>query len=146
MKYQLFIEKAAQKKLSKVTSKEKSRIIAAIKNLTEKSINHALKVLKLKKSNIITKKILNLPHAYVIYDFFREKNLKFLLKKLEESAIYSTGRYGGWKYSSMQEAFVDGKKVSENIILKLSFKKQQKQHLKIYRSPKSNEVNKRILQ
>lgn len=35
MKYKLFIEKAAQKELSKVSRKEQSRIIAAIKNLPE---------------------------------------------------------------------------------------------------------------
>ena len=35
MKYKLFIEKAAQKALSKVPPKEQSRIIAAIKDLSE---------------------------------------------------------------------------------------------------------------
>ena len=35
MKYKLFIEKVAQKELSKVPHKEQLRIIAAVKNLTE---------------------------------------------------------------------------------------------------------------
>ena len=35
MKYELFIEKAALKELSKIPSKEQSRIITSIKNLTE---------------------------------------------------------------------------------------------------------------
>ncbi|MCK4651148.1 FAD-dependent oxidoreductase [Candidatus Babeliales bacterium] len=114
-----------------------------IKNLTEKSINKTLKNLKLKTSNVITKKILHLPHAYVIYNFWREKNLKSLLEKLKDLSIHSTGRYGEWKYSSMQEAVLDGKKVVENMLCKLNFKKQ---HNRIYRSQKGNENNIKILQ
>ena len=85
-------------------------------NLAEKSIKSATKVLGLNNSNIITQKNLHIPHAYVIYNFWREKNLKKLLAQLEKISIYSTGRYGEWKYSSMQEAVLDGKKTSENLL------------------------------
>ena len=88
-------------------------------NLTEKSINHTLEILNLKKENIVIKKILNITHAYVIYDFWREQNLKKLLKKLEYMFIYSIGRYGEWKYSSMQEAVLDGKNISEKLLINL---------------------------
>ena len=98
--------------LSNKTSNKK------ITNITEKSINKTLEVLKLTNSNINTKKILNLPHAYVIYNFWREKNLTKLLKKLNDLSIYSIGRYGEWKYSSMQEAVLDGKKCAESILKK----------------------------
>ncbi|MCK4499613.1 hypothetical protein KAU11_03900, partial [Candidatus Babeliales bacterium] len=96
--------------LSNKTSNKK------ITNITDKSINKTLEVLKLTNSNINTKKILNLPHAYVIYNFWREKNLTKLLKKLNDKSIYSIGRYGEWKYSSMQEAVLDGKKCAESIL------------------------------
>ena len=40
-----------------------------------------------------------------------------LLKGLEEQNIYSVGRYGEWKYSSMQEAVLDGKRVVEKVTI-----------------------------
>ncbi|MFA5075129.1 MAG: NAD(P)-binding protein [Candidatus Babeliales bacterium] len=92
-----------------------------IKNLTSRSIDQSLKILDLEKSNIATQKILKLSHAYVIYDFWREKNLKQILKTLENLSINSIGRYGEWKYSSMQEAYLDAKKTTENLLKTLLF-------------------------
>ena len=54
-------------------------------------------------------------HAYVIYDEWREKNLSKIHKQLENNAVHSIGRYGEWKYSSMQEAVLDGKKIAEKL-------------------------------
>jgi protoporphyrinogen oxidase len=96
-----------------------------IQNNTQKSIQQTIALLKLKKSNIITEKILHIPHAYVIYDFWREKNLKKILEQLKQNYIYSIGRYGEWKYASMQEAFLDGKKAAEEILEKLNTTKQK---------------------
>lgn len=84
--------------------------------LTEKSINKAVKTLNISKSNMITKKILHIPRAYVIYDLWREKHLKLLHKRLNNISIFSIGRYGEWKYSSMQEAFLDGKNITKKIL------------------------------
>jgi protoporphyrinogen oxidase len=88
-------------------------------NLLDNSINQALKIFKLNKTNIVTQKILPIPHAYVVYNFWREKNLNKLHRKLNNLSIYSIGRYGEWKYSSMQEAVLDGKKTAEQILEKL---------------------------
>jgi protoporphyrinogen oxidase len=107
-----------------------------IQNLKKKAIEQALKTLKIDTSTITTEKILYLDHAYVIYDAWREKNLTKILKRLKNSTIYSVGRYGAWKYASMQEAVLDGKKISEEIM----------QQLQPYnRSSKSNEKFKRVL-
>ncbi|MGA9530746.1 MAG: hypothetical protein WBQ73_02545, partial [Candidatus Babeliales bacterium] len=57
-----------------------------------------------------------LSHGYVIYDQWREQHLPNLLNTLQNLSILSTGRYGAWKYSSMQEAFIDGKDAAEWII------------------------------
>lgn len=57
-------------------------------------------------------KILHLEHAYVIYDNWRQQNLQPLLDQLQTLNIHSIGRYGAWKYSSMQEAYQDGKAVA----------------------------------
>ncbi len=73
----------------------------------------------LSDKEIITQKVISIPHAYVIYDFWREKNLPRILQRLTDLNIHSVGRYGGWKYSSMQEAVLDGKNTATEIIQKM---------------------------
>lgn len=75
------------------------------------------KLLKIQEADIATEKIIYIPHAYVIYDFWREKNLSKLLSRLNDEDIHSVGRYGAWKYSSMQEAVLDGKKIAEELVV-----------------------------
>ncbi|MCK4265038.1 FAD-dependent oxidoreductase [Candidatus Babeliales bacterium] len=89
-----------------------------LENLTQKCVNQTLSILGLSKQNIVIQKNLHLKHAYVIYDAWREKNLKKLHKKLNEESVYSVGRFGEWKYSSMQEAVLDGKIAAETIVNK----------------------------
>ncbi len=95
------------------------------KTKTNKQINNMIKksleLLKFSDKNIITNKTLHLTHAYVIYNNWREKNLKSLHKKLNETSIFSVGRYGEWKYSSMQEAFIDGKNIVNKILKLINF-------------------------
>lgn len=67
----------------------------------------------------LTEKIITIPHAYVIYNFWREQNLPKLLNCLTQNQIYSCGRYGAWKYSSMQEAILDGQTVVTQILKKV---------------------------
>lgn len=80
------------------------------------------KLFSLEKKEIITKKIITIDHAYVIYNAWREKHLNSLLQALEKEGIYSIGRYGGWKYSSMQEAVIDGKKIAELLTILPAYK------------------------
>ena len=87
--------------------------------LGEQAIESALNHLRINPNAIIAEKVLTLDHAYVIYDAWREQNLPKLLKGLQENHIHSTGRFGGWKYSSMQEAVFDGKETAELILSKL---------------------------
>jgi len=79
---------------------------SALPDYTLKKIK---KFFKLNDDEIIMKQELTIPHAYVIYNFWRERHLATLLARLAENGIYSIGRYGAWKYSSMQEAIMDGK-------------------------------------
>ncbi len=74
------------------------------------------KLLNISEREILTERVIHIPHAYVIYDFWREKELPKLHKKLNEYQIFSIGRYGEWKYSSMQEAVLDGKKIAEQLL------------------------------
>lgn len=84
--------------------------------LTTACRNKALSFLNLSPNDVIHEKILTLNYAYVIYNVWREKNLSALLQALEGLHIYSVGRFGAWKYSSMQEAVLDGKNIAEHIV------------------------------
>ncbi len=84
-------------------------------NLLAQSLTAVKKLLSIEDKHIITEKVISIAHAYVIYNFWREKHLPSLLAQLQEHDVYSIGRYGGWKYSSMQEAVLDGKKIAETI-------------------------------
>jgi len=98
-------------------NKTKTQIHALLNN----SLSATKKLLNFTDQEILTQKIINISHAYVIYNFWREKNLAKIHKVLNTNAVYSCGRYGEWKYSSMQEAFLDGKKVASNILGKMGF-------------------------
>jgi protoporphyrinogen oxidase len=66
---------------------------------------------------VITEKVITIPHAYVIFNRWRDRNLPKLLTELEQENIFSIGRYGGWKYASMQEGFLDGKQIVDRLIM-----------------------------
>jgi len=70
-------------------------------------------LLNLTKRDIVTEKIISIPYAYVIYDLWREKHIGSIHNLLNENQIYSIGRYGAWKYASMQEAILDGKEMAD---------------------------------
>ena len=90
-----------------------------VSNLISNALESTKKLLSFDESEIVTKKIIHIDHAYVFYDFWREKNLPKILARLENSNIFSIGRYGGWKYSSMQEAVLDGKKIAQELCAQL---------------------------
>lgn len=83
----------------------------------QESLAATKKLFSIAPHEIATEKIIHISHAYVIYNFWREKNLPKLLARLEEQNIHSIGRYGEWKYSSMQEAILDGKKIAEKLTI-----------------------------
>lgn len=115
--------------------------------LTEQSIRQTLQFLKLEKQNIVSKKILKLSHAYVIYNYWREKNIKSLHKRLNNLELYSIGRFGEWKYSSMQEAVMDGKTVVNRLLEKYKFTPACRINTNIQRKVTlNNEKPKKILQ
>lgn len=86
-----------------------------ISNTTNLARNATKKLLNISDQDILTEKIITIDHAYVIYDSWRDQHLAKLLQRLTEHNIYSIGRYGAWKYSSMQEAVLDGKNVTEQL-------------------------------
>ncbi|MCX5922648.1 MAG: FAD-dependent oxidoreductase [Candidatus Dependentiae bacterium] len=81
------------------------------------SLDATKKLFNIADSEILMQKIIPISHAYVIYDTWREKNLPKIHNRLAQESVHSVGRYGEWKYSSMQEAVLDGKKIAEQLIV-----------------------------
>lgn len=54
--------------------------------------------------------------AYVIYDHEYEGALRVIRAFLESARILSTGRYGGWNYSSMEDALMFGTEAAERAV------------------------------
>jgi len=53
--------------------------------------------------------------GYVVYDFARTPAVTTIFKHLASLGIESIGRYGGWKYSFMEETILDGKRCAERL-------------------------------
>ena len=91
-------------------------------NTMKEAIAATKKVLHIENAQVVTECIIPIPHAYVIYDTWRDQNLPKLLTALTKQQVYSIGRYGEWKYSSMQEAVLDGKKIAERLTVLPAYK------------------------
>lgn len=53
--------------------------------------------------------------GYVVYDFHRTPAVNTIFKHLASRGVESIGRYGGWKYSFMEETILDGKRCAERL-------------------------------
>lgn len=80
------------------------------------ALKQVKQLLNIQEHEILTEKIIDIKHAYVIYNQWRDQNLPKILQTLADQQLYSCGRYGAWKYSSMQEAILDGKAVAEKLV------------------------------
>jgi protoporphyrinogen oxidase len=87
-----------------------------VEELLACALQQTKKILHIADSEIVTEKIITIPHAYVIFDRWRDNNLPKLLTRLAQENIHSIGRYGAWKYSSMQEGLLEGKAISETLL------------------------------
>lgn len=97
---------------------------AEIQRRLDQSLTTIKKLLKISEDEIISQKIITIPRAYVIYNFWREKQLPALHKTLHSYDVHSVGRYGYWKYSSMQEAILDGKQVAQQLTVQPARKQE----------------------
>ena len=95
---------------------KKNSLSGAMMRNAEKAITETLSYLGLDEHDVSIRKDLFLPHAYVIYDQWRQRTIDLLLKTLTDMDIYSVGRYGAWKYASMQESVLDGQVVANNLM------------------------------
>lgn len=64
---------------------------------------------------LVTSLVVKIPCAYVVYDFDRTPSVTVLQKFLARLGVETIGRYGGWKYSFMEETILDGKACAEKL-------------------------------
>ena len=60
-------------------------------------------------SRIRFARVRRIDHAYVIFDHAYFSSLEVILPFLEKNRIVTTGRYGGWNYSAMEDALRFGR-------------------------------------
>ena len=84
--------------------------------LSERTIEDLIKMGIIKKrGEIIFKKVVDIPHAYVIYDFNRRENLNLIKDYLKKNNVHSIGRFGSWEHYSMENCILDSQKTSEKL-------------------------------
>lgn len=93
-------------------NKDRTTVMADIQD----AIKATQKLLGISDAQIITQRIIPISHAYVIYNAWRDKNLPDLLAHLASYNMHSIGRYGAWKYASMQEAVLDGRSMAKKLV------------------------------
>ncbi|MBL7196853.1 MAG: FAD-dependent oxidoreductase [Candidatus Omnitrophica bacterium] len=55
----------------------------------------------------------DIEYAYIIYDRNYTESTKTIREYLNQHHIYPIGRYGRWKYMTMEDTILDGKKIAE---------------------------------
>lgn len=70
----------------------------------------------LRRSDEISAKVwMPVPVGYVVYDRARTPAVETIFRHLKSLGVESIGRYGGWKYSFMEETILDGKRCAERL-------------------------------
>jgi protoporphyrinogen oxidase len=58
---------------------------------------------------VVVKKLLRIECAYVLFDHQHRRSVTALRDYFERRGVHSVGRYGEWKYSSIEDALADGR-------------------------------------
>lgn len=83
---------------------------------TEKIINQLIEAgFVAARSDIVVQKTIVVPHAYVVYDHHHEANVKIITQYLEKNNIKAAGRFGEWKYTSIEDSVQDGWRIADEI-------------------------------
>jgi protoporphyrinogen oxidase len=64
---------------------------------------------------VLTRHVLDIKCAYVVFDDHRQSHLQKLIDYLETQNIFTAGRYGRWDYYSMEDSILSGKSTAEKI-------------------------------
>ena len=94
----------------------------SVEECVERSVQDLEKCGILRKGDrILTRHILDIQFAYVIFDEHRHAHLSNLIDYLESRDIYTAGRYGRWEYFSMEDSILSGKSAAEAVEARLGF-------------------------
>lgn len=73
-----------------------------------------------KASDVLFARLRKIDWAYVVFDHDYFASVGAITPFLEESAIFSAGRYGGWNYSSMEDALLFGRDAAKKAAARLA--------------------------
>ena len=59
---------------------------------------------------------MDIKYGYALYDSNRKRAVKVIKDYLEKFGIYTIGRYGSWRYMSMEDVILEGKQIADKII------------------------------
>jgi protoporphyrinogen oxidase len=62
---------------------------------------------------------IDLKYGYALYDSNRKRAVQTIKDYLEKFGIYTIGRYGSWKYMSMEDVILEGKEIAESLKFKV---------------------------
>lgn len=65
---------------------------------------------------ILTRHVLDIEYAYVVFDAHRQAKVGNLIDYLESRDIFAAGRYGRWEYFSMEDSILSGKAAAERVM------------------------------
>lgn len=68
-----------------------------------------------KEDEVVVKDINDIKYAYVIYDKNWKKAREGIIKYLSDNGVLVGGRFGSWRYLSMEGCFLDGKRLAEEL-------------------------------
>ena len=84
--------------------------------LIERCVNDCIKVgMLLTDDKLITANLVDMPYAYVIYDYVRALNVEIVKNWLSKHDISLAGRYSEWEYYNSDHAFIAGKKAADKL-------------------------------
>jgi protoporphyrinogen oxidase len=64
---------------------------------------------------IVVEDQINIPYAYVVFDFHRQESLRTIHTWMESVDLYPCGRFGEWGYHWSFEAMESGKRVAMRV-------------------------------
>jgi len=67
------------------------------------------------ENDIVVRDINDIKYGYCLCDSQHSKTTKQILDFLNHNGIYSIGRFGRWRYMSMEDTILDGKHIAETI-------------------------------
>jgi protoporphyrinogen oxidase len=70
--------------------------------------------------DIVFSRLRRIDYAYVIFDHDYFQALETVQRYLDELGVVSAGRYGGWNYSSMEDALVFGREAAAKAIARVA--------------------------